>query len=74
MNTPDTRTTTNSSPFGSALISGIISLIVNLIIAYVISMIFPTLDLGWALTLVAITSLFAGLFSYYGGVRQARSL
>ncbi len=72
MNTPTTRTT--SSPFGGALTSGIISLIVNLIVAYVISRIFPTADLGWALTLVAITSLFAGFFGYFGAFRQASTL
>ncbi|MCX6047465.1 MAG: hypothetical protein NT075_20360 [Chloroflexi bacterium] len=73
MNTPTTRTTTGS-PFGGALTAGIISLIVNLIVAYAISMIFPTLDLGWALTLVAITSLFAGFFGYYGAYRQTHTL
>ncbi|MFN8441399.1 MAG: hypothetical protein U0175_11540 [Caldilineaceae bacterium] len=54
---------------GGAVTSGIVSLIVNLIVAWVISLIVPTSDLNWALTLVAITSFFAGFFGYYGASR-----
>ncbi|MEZ4864965.1 MAG: hypothetical protein R3C14_26865 [Caldilineaceae bacterium] len=65
-------TTTTSSPMGGAVMAGIVSLIVNLIVTWIIALIFPTLDLGWALTMVAITSFFAGFFSYYGAARQSR--
>ena len=71
-NDPDYTPTTGapSSPIGGAVLAGVISLIVNLIVAWVIALIFPTLDMGWALTMVAITSFFAGLFGYFGGARQ----
>ncbi|MEZ4616063.1 MAG: hypothetical protein R2867_11260 [Caldilineaceae bacterium] len=68
--TTTTTSTTTSSPMGGAVMAGVISLIVNVIVVWVLSLIFPTVDLGWALTMVAITSFFAGLFSYYGAARQ----
>ena len=67
--TPSTTNTSGSS-MGGAVLAGAISLIVNLIVAWVIALIFPAIDMGWALTMVAITSFFAGLFGYYGGARQ----
>lgn len=70
----DTTTTRTGSPWGGAVTSGIISLIVNVIVAWVIWQILPPAqgaDLGWVLTIVGITSFFAGLFSHYGGNRQA---
>lgn len=69
-----TVTTNTASPWGGAFMAAIVSLIVNLIVTYVIYLIFPTTNLGWALTLVAITSFFAGLFSYYGAFRQVRTV
>lgn len=63
-------TTTTNSPMSGAVLSGVISLIVNLIVAWIVALIFPDIDMGWALTVVAITSFFAGLFGYYGGARQ----
>ena len=66
----DVRT---GSPWGGAVTAGIISAIVNLLVAWVIWMVMPPmegLDLGWALTIVGITSFFAGLFSYYGAARS----
>jgi hypothetical protein len=68
------RSTTTTSPTGGAFMAGIVSLIVNLIVTYVISLLFPTPDLGWALTLVAITSFFAGFFGYYGAFNQSRTV
>ena len=71
--TTDTAVRT-SSPWGGAITSGIISLIVNIIVAWVIWQIIPPqegLDLGWVLTIVGLTSFFAGLFAHYGGYRQA---
>lgn len=68
------RATTATSPTGGAFMAGIVSLIVNLIITYVIALLFPTTDLGWALTLVAITSFFAGFFGYYGAFNQSRAI
>lgn len=62
------------SPWGGAITSGIISLIVNVIVAWLIWQIMPPVegtDLGWVLTIVGLTSFFAGLFSHYGGFRQA---
>lgn len=70
----DTPTTRTGSPWGGAVTAGIISLIVNVIVAWLIYMLIPPIegaDLGWTLTLIAITSFFAGLFSYYGAHRQA---
>lgn len=55
---------------GGAVTAGIVSLIVNAIVAWVISLIIPTSDLNWALTMVAITSFFAGFFGYYGASRS----
>jgi protein-S-isoprenylcysteine O-methyltransferase Ste14 len=71
-----TRTTpaTGASPMGGAFLAGIVALVVNLIVTWVVAMIFPTADLGWALTLVAITSFFAGFFGYYGAFRQATTV
>jgi hypothetical protein len=69
-----TVTTNTASPMGGAFLAGIVSLIVNLIITYVIHYIFPSGDLGWALTLVAITSFFAGFFGYYGAFRQVSTV
>lgn len=68
------RTTTTTSPTGGAFTAGIVSLIVNLIVTYIIALLFPTTDLGWALTLVAITSFFAGFFGYYGAFNQNRNV
>ncbi len=67
--TPD-RVATNN-PMGGAVMSGILSLVINLVVTYIISLLFPTTDLGWAMTLVAIASFFAGFFGYYGGHRQS---
>ncbi|MEZ4730932.1 MAG: hypothetical protein R3E79_27745 [Caldilineaceae bacterium] len=69
----DTPTRTGS-PWGGAVTAGIISLIVNVIIAWIIWLIIPPADgadLGWTLTMIGITSFFAGLFSYYGAFRQS---
>lgn len=65
--------TNTTSPMSGAFMSGIVSLIVNLIVTYIIHLIFPSGDLGWALTLVAITSFFAGFFGYYSAFRQVRT-
>ncbi|MFZ4660888.1 MAG: hypothetical protein ACOYNY_28000 [Caldilineaceae bacterium] len=49
-------------------------MIVNVIVGWLLFMIIPPIegtDLGWMLTMIAITSFFAGLFSYYGAHRQA---
>lgn len=70
----DTTAVRTGSPWGGAITSGIISLIVNVIVAWVIWQILPPnqgVDLGWVLTIVALTSFFAGLFSHVGGYRQA---
>lgn len=72
----DTTTTPGrtASPWGGAFTAGIISLIVNVIVAWVIWMIIPPAeasDLGYLLTMVGITSFFAGLFAYYGAFQQA---
>ena len=56
---------------GGAVTSGIVSLIVNAIVAWVISIIVPTSDLNWAITMVAVTSFFAGFFGYYGASRAS---
>ncbi len=74
MTTNTTRTTT-ASPWGGAVTAGIVSLIVNLIVLYVLYLILTpvAIDLGWTLTMVAILSFFAGLFSYYGAFRSAAS-
>lgn len=75
MRTTDTTTVTRtSSPWGGAATAGIISLIVNVIVAWVIWMIIPPAeasDLGYLLTMVGITSFFAGLFAYYGAFQQS---
>ena len=68
--TPTTTPASTSSPMGGAALAGVVALIVNLIVAWVLAMIFPAIDMGWALTMVAITSFFAGLFGYFGGARQ----
>ena len=70
----DTSPVRTGNPWGGAITSGIISLIVNVIVAWVIWQIVPPAqgaDLGWVLTIVGLTSFFAGLFSHYGGYRQA---
>ena len=70
----DTPTTRTGSPWGGAVTAGIISLIVNAIVGWLLFMIIPPIegtDLGWTLTMIAITSFFAGLFSYYGAQRQS---
>ncbi len=72
--TTDTTRTTAGSPWGGAAVAGIVSLIVNLIVLYILYLIIPPLgeiSLGWTMTMVAILSFFAGLFSYYGGWRQS---
>lgn len=72
---PPTTHAGTSSPWGGAATAGVVSLIVNLIIAWVIWLIIPPAnggDMGYTLTLVAILSFFAGLFSYYGAYRQNR--
>ncbi len=71
--TTDTPVRTGS-PWGGAVTSGIISAIINVIVAWVIWTLLPPMeiiDLGWTLTIVGITSFFAGLFSYYGAFRQS---
>ncbi len=70
----DSTAVRTGSPWGGAITSGIISLIVNVIVAWVIWQILPPAqgaDLGWVLTIVALTSFFAGLFSHVGGYRLA---
>lgn len=70
----DSTAVRTGSPWGGAITSGIISLIVNVIVAWVIWQILPPAqgaDLGWVLTIVALTSFFAGLFGHVGGYRQA---
>ncbi len=65
--------TSTSSPWSGATIAGVVSLIVNVIVAWVIWMIIPPAeasDLGYLLTMVGITSFFAGLFAYYGAFQQ----
>jgi uncharacterized RDD family membrane protein YckC len=79
MRTTDTTTTSarTSSPWGGATMAGIVSLIVNVIIAWVIWLIIPPAeasDLGYLLTMVGITSFFAGLFAYYGAFQQHNRL
>ncbi len=72
--TTDTDRTTTGSPWGGAAIAGVVSLIVNLIVLYILYLIIPPIgeiNLGWTMTMVAILSFFAGLFSYYGGWRQS---
>lgn len=73
MTTRTDPTINSTSPMSGAVIAGIVALVVNLIIAWVIALLFPVIDLGWALTMVAITSFFAGLFGYFGGARQVRT-
>lgn len=68
----DTQART-ASPWSGAITSGIISLIVNVIVAWLLWQIIPPMvgtDLGWVLTIVGITSFFAGLLSHYGAFRQ----
>ncbi|RIK44493.1 MAG: hypothetical protein DCC55_02180 [Chloroflexi bacterium] len=72
--TTRTPTATSANPMGGAVLAGIISLVVNLIVTWIVAMLFPTADLGWALTLVAITSFFAGFFGYYGAARQTTAV
>lgn len=70
----DSTPVRTGSPWGGAITSGIISLIVNVIVAWIIWQVIPPAqgaDLGWVLTVVGLTSFFAGLFSHYGGYRQA---
>lgn len=76
MRTTDTTTTParTSSPWGGATMAGIVSLIVNVIVAWIIWLIIPPAeasDLGYLLTMVGITSFFAGLFAYYGAYQQS---
>ncbi|MCB0062631.1 MAG: hypothetical protein KDE19_10970 [Caldilineaceae bacterium] len=78
MRTTDTTTTptrtTTSSPWGGAAMAGVVSLIVNVIVAWIIWLIIPPAeasDLGYLLTMVGITSFFAGLFAYYGAFQQS---
>ena len=76
MNATDTRVSTETSPWGNAAIAGAVSLVANVILTWVLSLIIPpaqALDMGWTLTMVGIMSFFAGLFSYYGAVRQIHS-
>lgn len=77
MRTNDATTTpthtTTSSPWGGAAMAGVVSLIVNVIVAWIIWMIIPPAtasDLGYLLTMVGITSFFAGLFAYYGAFQK----
>lgn len=69
MTTRTEPTVRTNNSMGGAAAAGVVSLIVNLIVAWIIALIFPAIDLGWALTIVAITSFFAGFFGYYGAMR-----
>ncbi len=71
---PTTTTAHTSSPWSGAAMAGIVSLIVNVIVAWVIWMIIPPAqisDMGYFLTMIGITSFFAGLFAYYGAFQQS---
>ena len=48
-----------------ASVHGVISLVVSVIVTYGVHTVYPSQDIAWALTAVAIASIFSGTFSAY---------